>query len=72
MQLTCHVTCDALISTENISCRLALMIRRLTLQLHIHHDDLQTCVAVGDVHLGCREEMKKYSKKRERKNAKSY
>lgn len=51
MQLTCHVKCDALISTENIRCRLALMIRRLTVQLHIHRDD-QTCVVVGDVHLG--------------------
>lgn len=58
-KLTCHVQCDALIYTERISCRLSVMIRGPTVQLHIHHNDPQTCVAIGDVCLGHREKIKK-------------
>lgn len=69
MQLTCHIKRDALISTENIHCRLALMTRRLTVQLHIHHDDpTRRVLLLGTCTWVTREKMKKYSKK-EKKNA---
>lgn len=68
MQLTCHVKRDALISTENVRCRLALMIRRITVQLHIHRDDpTRRVLLLGTFTWVTREKMKKYSKK-EKKN----
>lgn len=69
MQLTCHVKRDALISTENIRCWLALMIRRLTVQLHIHRDEpTRHVLLLGTCTWVTREKMKKHSKK-EKKNA---
>lgn len=62
MQLTCHV------KRENIRCRLALMIRRLTVQLHIHHDDpTRRVLLLGTCTWVTREKMKKYNKKEREK-----